>query len=44
MFSQRTLDPSSAREQDVEAGPGGIRQREDSAAAESTGGRQQKKE
>lgn len=44
VFSQRTLDPSSAREQDVEAGPGGIRQWEDRAAAESTGGRQQKKE
>lgn len=44
VFVQRASDPSAAREQDAEAGPGGLGQREDRAAPESAGGRQQKEE
>lgn len=44
MFVQRTSDSPAAREQDAEAGSGGLGQREDRAAAESAGGCQQKEE
>ena len=43
-FPQGTSHPSAAREQDAEAGPGRIGQREDCSAAESLGGRQPQEE
>ena len=44
VFPQGTSDPSAAREQDAEAGPGRLGQREDRSAAESPGGRQPQEE